>query len=122
MKKLTIIAFSAMLLMVTTACHMGTQTTISTETDTLSQKIEYAGRVVFTQDQKAIESISKGGYLKFAKNGKKLQAENDDNGKLTYEFDGSSNIQTLSAEQKQFLAEAIKVVIKERAKLKAENN
>ncbi|TSD67415.1 hypothetical protein FFF34_008500 [Inquilinus sp. KBS0705] len=115
-KKLSAIILTATLLTAATACHNGPSTTIVTHDDNNYQKIEYAGRVVFNQDQTAIEDISTGGHLYYEHNGKKFKAQEGAMGRIYYSFNGDSEVNSLSAEQKALVAEAIKEIVKQRAK------
>ena len=102
------------MLSVVSSCRRG-----NTNDGSSSQKIEYAGRIIFNQDKTGIESISRNGYIKFAKNNRKVAAEAGPDGRISYQFDGGDKVNTLSLQQKQFLAEAVKTIIKERSKLLA---
>jgi glycine betaine/choline ABC-type transport system substrate-binding protein len=104
------------------SCRRGNRTTIETNDGSSSQKIEYLGRIVFSEDQTRIESIAKGGYVKFTRNGRSVEAKNGHDGKVAYEFNGDSEVNVLDDDQKQFLSYAIKTIIKERAKLRANKN
>ena len=99
------------------SCRRANSTRIFSDDGTNSQTIQYAGRIIFNPEQTEIESISKGGFLKYERNDNEMEAEPDNNGKVTYEFDGGSKITTLTTSQKQVVAEVIRAVIKARAKL-----
>jgi hypothetical protein len=60
-----------------------------------------------------------GGYLEFDQNGRGFKAKESTHGKVEYEFDGGDKVTELSNDQKQFVAEAVKIIIKERAKLRS---
>jgi hypothetical protein len=121
-KHIQTIALVLLMLMSFISCRRGNRTTIETNDGSTSQKIEYAGRIAFSEDLTRIESIAKGGYVKFTYNGRSVEAKNGHDGKVAYEFDGDSKVNTLNADQKQFLGFAIKTIIKERAKLRANKN
>lgn len=104
------------------SCRRANTTTIVTNDGSTSQKIEYAGRVVFSQDQTRIEDIAKDGYVKFTRDDRSVEAERGRNGKIAYRFDGDSQVDVLTDDQKQFLGDAVKTIIKERAKLRANKN
>jgi hypothetical protein len=120
-KKIQVIALVFVMLTTAVACHRGKSTTIISRTDNVSQKIQYSGKIVFTEDETGIEHISDGGYLEFTQNGEGFKAENNHRGKVQYEFDGNGKVNNLSDEQRQFVARAIKIIIKERAKLKPQH-
>jgi hypothetical protein len=121
-KNIQTIALVLLMLMSFISCRRGNRTTIETNDGSSSQKIEYAGRIIFSQDQTRIESIAKGGYVKFTRNGKSVEAELGRDGKVTYEFNGDSKVNVLDDDQKQFMSFAIKTIIKERAKLRGNKN
>jgi hypothetical protein len=121
-KNLQTIALVLLMLMSFISCRRGNRTTIETNDGSSSQKIEYLGRIVFSEDQTRIESIAKGGYVKFTRNGRSVEAKNGHDGKVAYEFNGDSEVNVLDDDQKQFLSYAIKTIIKERAKLRANKN
>jgi hypothetical protein len=121
-KNIQTIALVLLMLMSFISCRRGNRTTIETNDGSSSQKIEYAGRIVFSPDQTRIESIAKGGYVKFTRDGKSVEAKNGHDGKVAYEFDGDSEVNKLTDDQKQFLGFAIKTIIQERAKLRGNKN
>jgi hypothetical protein len=66
------------------------------------------GDVQFTADTTAIKSISPGGYVSYAKNGKLLRAERDNNGSVYMEMYDNGKQMALTENTKSFLAEAVK--------------
>lgn len=116
-KKIQIIVLAFIMLGTVAACDWGKSTTIVNKTDNFSQKIKYSGKVVFNDRQNGIEHITDGGYLEFDENGKGFKAKNGADGKISYEFDGDSEITDLNDEQKQFVAHAVKAIVKARVKL-----
>lgn len=72
------------------------------------KEINYAGDIVFNDDETDIESISSDGYLRFMSNGRKLIVESNYHGGLTYEmYRNGHRIDKDGAEGKKFLADAI---------------
>jgi len=119
MKKFTNALVAASLVVsLFTACHQGQTTTMVVRDGNLYQKIEYRGRVVFNEAQTDIESISKGGYLKYETDENEFEAEKGAKG-IVYSFNGDSETKVLSADQKQFVAKAIKEITKQRARRNA---
>ncbi|MBL4678776.1 MAG: hypothetical protein JKY70_21675 [Mucilaginibacter sp.] len=110
-----IIAIGAMASMA--GCNRGKTTRIINSTDDHRQEIKYSGSVVFNRDSTDIAHISNHGYLFFDEDGKKLRAENDGKDHVIYSFNGDSFVNLLSAEQKNFVAHAVQIIIRERAKL-----
>ncbi|QXV67337.1 hypothetical protein INP83_09695 [Mucilaginibacter sp. 21P] len=98
-------------------CNRGRTTRIINTSEDHKQEIKFSGSVVFSRDSTSVAHISDKGYLFFDEDGKKLRAENDDKNHVVYSFDGDGFVNLLSAEQKTFLAHAVKVIIRERAKL-----
>jgi len=76
-----------------------------------SLEIKYTGDISFTDDETAIKAMSSDGYLKFKKNGKKIIVTAKDNGEIVYEINDADKKSTLNADEKTFLAEAIKMMI-----------
>lgn len=117
-KKMQLIVLGIAFAAIITGCnHRGT-TIISTDTDGATKRIEYSGQVVFNKDKTGIDYISEGGYVKFERNGRKIKAENE-KGKIVYDYDGGYGTTVLDANGKQFLAEAVQDISREREKIAA---
>jgi hypothetical protein len=114
------IFLAVMLLTIAASCRRGASTTIVTHSDSLNQRIEYGGRVIFNEAQNDIEKITNGGFLKFERNGEWFEAEQGTKG-VVYSFNGDSKINALNETQKSFVAQAVKEIIKERSKRKTGN-
>lgn len=108
------ISVSVALLLGMAACQQGKTTSMVTKSDNLYQKISYSGRVVFNKDQTGIESIAKDGFVKFERNGRKMEAETDGKGSIVYDFDDADNVTNLNPAQQQFVTSAVKAIVKER--------
>jgi len=121
-KKIQIIVLALIMLGTVAACDWGKSTTIVNKTDNLSQRIKYSGKIVFTEKQDAIAYISNGGYLEFDQNGRGFKAKEDSHGRVAYAFNGDDKVTQLSDDQKQFVAEAVRIIVKERAKLRSPKN
>jgi uncharacterized lipoprotein YehR (DUF1307 family) len=121
-KKIQIIVLALIIFGTVAACDRGKSTTIVNRTDNLSQRIKFSGKIVFTEKQDGIEYISDGGYLEFEQNGRSFKAKEDAHGRVTYAFNGDNKVTQLSGEQKQFVAEAVKIIVKERSKLRNPKN
>lgn len=117
-KKIQIIVLALIMLGTVAACDWGKSTTIINKTDNFSQRIKYSGKVVFNEKEDGIEHISNGGYLEFEQNDQGFKARENSHKEIEYEFNGDSKVTDLSDEQKQFVARAVKSIIKERAKLR----
>lgn len=117
-KKIQIIVLALIVLGTVAACDWGKSTTIVNKTNNFSQRIKYSGKIVFNEKEDGIEHISNGGYLEFDQNDRGFKAKESSHGKIVYEFNGDDKVTELSNEQKQFVAQAVKSIIKERAKLR----
>ena len=100
-----------MLVTILAACHTGRRKTIiATNSDNISQKVEYTGWISFNIDKTAIESMSPRAYFKYNYNDEELIAKSDSRGNITYEMNDGSKTAVLSNENKQLLVEAIKFI------------
>jgi hypothetical protein len=112
MKKLQLLAAIGILLSVT-ACGFGKRHTTIVENDNgTTVRIEYVGQTYFTADGTGIKSISPNGYVKYSRDDKQLTAESDYSGKITYELNDGGKQTVLNDGDKQFLAQAVKDMIK----------
>lgn len=121
-KKIQIIVLALIVLGTVAACDWGKSTTIVNKTDNFSQKIKYSGKIVFNEKEDGIEHISNSGYLEFEQNDKGFKATENSHKRIEYAFNGDNKVTDLSDEQKQFVASAVKAIIKERAKLRNPKN
>jgi hypothetical protein len=94
------------------ACSFGRRhTTIVENTNNHRIRIEYSGHVYFNKDETAIRSISRDGYLEYQNDDRKLNAKNDGHGGVSYElYEGYTKIDP-NKDGKEFIAEAIKVIV-----------
>lgn len=86
------------------------KTTIRINDEFGSIKIECKGDIRFTDDDKAIASISEGGYVRYTRDGEKLVVEPRDGG-MIYKVNSGDVMTVLDENGKQFLASAVKVMI-----------
>jgi hypothetical protein len=117
-KKLQVITL-AIMLVITSSCRRGPSTTIVNSSDSFHQKIQYRGRIILNDAQNGIDKILNDGFLKFERNDEWFEAEQGTKG-IVYSFNGDGKVNTLSDAQKKFVAKAVKEIIKERSKLRAE--
>src|SRR5579862_1678535 len=89
----------------------GNQHSVTINDDELSLSLVYTGDIAFNDAEDAIASLAPDGYLRYKKNGKKLVVNADSRGEITYEFNDGDKKTELNAEEKAFLADAIKVMI-----------
>lgn len=113
MKKLRNVIIALGIIWLASSCHMGQgKRVIEVSENDFFLRIEYTGRVTFTEDSTAIKSISRNGHVKFEMNGKKLEAENRGN-KIVYRlFDEDEEISTLAGDEKKFVVEAVHEMIR----------
>lgn len=96
-----------------TACRFGKRhTTIIENNNGSVVRIEYVGQAYFNTEETAIKSISPNGYVKYSRNGKELVAESDGQGRITYELNDDGKRSMLDDDDKAFLAQAVKDMIK----------
>ena len=78
--------------------------------------VEYDGRIEFTDDDKAIKSISRGGYLRIRSvsfgNKREILAEPNANGSINYEYYEGRRRADFDAEGKEWLADVLLEVIR----------
>jgi hypothetical protein len=75
-------------------------------------EINYSGQIKFTEDELAIQSMTKNSRLKYWQNDRKLLVKCDANGAISYEMsDNGRKLNPEDAEGKKFLAEAIQGMI-----------
>ncbi|MCW3116982.1 MAG: hypothetical protein JWM28_1064 [Chitinophagaceae bacterium] len=112
MKKLKFIVTMLGLIIITTSCHIGRgKRVISVSENNFSLRIEYSGRITFTEDATAIKSISRNGYVKYKMNGKKLEAENRGD-KIVYRLYDDEETSTLTDSEKKIVSDAVHEMIK----------
>ncbi len=94
------------------ACHYDhgryRTTTIKMNDNNVSLKIRYSGKISFTNDSTAIQSISPDGFLSYRKNDIELMAENDSLGQVMIELYKDGNKLPLNNNGKKFLAAAVR--------------
>lgn len=78
--------------------------------------LEYEGEIVFTDDDKAIKSISRGGYLLIRKttfgDRREVLAEPNSDGSINYEYRVGRSRQDWGKEGQEFLANVLIEVIR----------
>lgn len=113
MKALTIKLMAAGLILTLGACNRtGRHVVIKTGDNYNVTTIEYYGRTVFNQEGTAILHISPNGSVEYRHNGQHLLAESDHSGHITYRINDGEKQNQLSTQEKVFLADAVKEMIK----------
>ena len=108
MKQLShlLLAFTLLALM---SCNRGNSIIVSDGKNHL--EINYYGKINFNDDETAIESISRNGYLKFRNNDMELIAENHE-GEIAYElYNNGKRIDPAETDGKKLIADAINDMI-----------
>lgn len=96
------------------ACNQpGRHVVIKTGDNYNETSIEYYGSTIFNQEGTAILRISPNGSVKYKHNDQQLIAESDYTGHITYRINGGEKQNVLDAQQKLFLADAIKQMKKQ---------
>ena len=75
---------------------------ISISTSDYTERINYGGKIILSEDETAISSMAPGAYIKYRKNGRKLIAEANVQGEIHYK---------MSDDNKNLLKEAIREMI-----------
>ena len=88
----------------------GNESTIVIKNGGFTEEINYSGKIVFSDDETSIKSISKGGYIKFKENDRQLKAENKEE-HITYEITDDGNKMTMDSNGMKFMVHAIKECI-----------
>lgn len=111
MKTIRNLSIILIVLILATSCHhYGNRMVVNNGIDKL--EINYFGEIKFTDDETAIQSISKNGYLDYKKNDKGLRLTHDEQGKMKcVMFMDGHKVNPASPEGKKFMAEAIQEMI-----------
>jgi hypothetical protein len=113
MKTLTINLIAAGLMLAQGACkHTGRHVVIKSADNYNETRIEYYGRTIFNWEGTAILHISPNGSVEYRNNGQHLLAESDYAGHITYRINDGEKENQLSPQEKIFLADAVKDMIK----------
>lgn len=89
----------------------GNTTTIRTNDETGNLRLQTKGEITFTDDETMIKSISGNGFVKFKKNGNKVEVAPDNTGELIYTVNDGIPRKTPSDLDKKLIARAIKEMI-----------
>ncbi|MES2275257.1 MAG: hypothetical protein V4592_04495 [Bacteroidota bacterium] len=112
MKKIQVLFIALSIAVVATSCYHGKHTTIVTNDGHNSTRIEYAGRIVFNDDNTGINSMAPNSYFKYKHNNEKLTAECDKNGHIVYELNDDNQTTALNEDGRRLLAEAVEQIAK----------
>ncbi|MES2428665.1 MAG: hypothetical protein V4560_16905 [Bacteroidota bacterium] len=106
------VAALGLIILVAACGRPGRHVIISEGDNNGSLRIEYSGRAFFNEDSTAIARITPNGYVKYKRDGQSLIAERDGRDDITYYINGGPAQTKLSGNDKVFLAQAVKVMVK----------
>lgn len=95
---------------VTTQNNGKTEHSFTMTDDNGTLQYKYTGEIAVTEDEKGIASISEGGKLFYRNNKTKITVTSGDKG-IQYEINGGDKKTTLTAEEKELVADCIKILI-----------
>ena len=101
----------AFIALITTACN-GPHSTIEVDDGTSHLKIEYAGTIVFNDDNTGIVHISPGGYFKCNNNYDNLKVEPNASGHPIYQVNGRAGASNLDRSGEALMIQAAREVAK----------
>ena len=94
------------------SCHHGRGERVIVENNGSHHvRIEYSGRITFSEDSTAIARMSRNGYLKYEENDRKLEAERVGD-KIIYRLNDQIETSTLTEHDRQFVSEAVREMMK----------
>ena len=113
MKKLVLTCLLAVALLA--SCH-NRHTSIVVADDDHYLKIEYAGTIIFNDDNTGIARISPGGYFKCKNNYDKLLAETNNKGQMVYEVNGEDPTVKLNSAGSILMKDAVREIARQQGK------
>jgi hypothetical protein len=75
------------------------------------EEIKYSGKIEFSDDEISVKSISPGGHIDFRQNDKKIIAESNKEGMISYRISDGDNKLPLDSNGKKFITEMVKEMI-----------
>lgn len=110
MKKTQFISLVIGIIVMSASCHHGN--TIINNNGSVYVEINYEGEITFNDDETSIQSITPDGFLKYRRNDKRLFAQSNYHGEISYElYEGGKKLNINDDYGKKFLANAIKELI-----------
>jgi len=91
--------------------HHGRTTSITVSNGSDYMQIKYSGTITLNDNETGFQQISPGGYVRFRQNDKKLLAEGNLKGEISYELSDDGEAITDPAAARQFTAAAIREMI-----------
>jgi len=89
----------------------GSTTTIRTNDETGNLRLQAKGNITFTDDETLVKSISDNGFIRYKKNGNKVEVVPDNTGELIYTVNDGTPRKTPTDTDKKIIARAIKEMI-----------
>lgn len=114
MKKQILLFLSIVLITIVTSCSRSKHVSIIVTNEDHFLKIDYAGTIVFNDDNTGVLQISPRGYFNCKNNDDKLEITNQ-NGRLTYKLNGDVQNAELSRNGKWLLKQAVKEIARQQA-------
>jgi len=108
-----IAALLLILVVVATGCHRRHHRvrTVKVNNNHSSLKIQYAGKVIFNEDETAIAHLSPNGFIKYRKDGQLFSVKRNGNGELSYKlYNGTRYLNLNDEAAKDFTARAVKEI------------
>ncbi|RKR83861.1 hypothetical protein BDD43_4076 [Mucilaginibacter gracilis] len=109
MKKINFILLAAFIIIALTACRQGKHVVIQNDNNGVLTRMSYYGKIAFADDNMSIKSMSPDSYIEFKMDGEKLIAQRE-NGSIIYELSDGTKTNTLSEDNKHFIASVLKRV------------
>lgn len=116
MKKIQVLFITLSIAVLLTSCYRGRHTVIRTSDDTNTIRVEYSGRIVFSDDNSSIISMSPDSYFEFKKNNEQISAKSDGKGHIIYELNDGAKSTKLDEDSKRLMLEAVRQVAKAQGK------
>jgi alkylhydroperoxidase family enzyme len=79
--------------------------------DGVTIRLEYEGKLTFTNDETGIQGLSPGGFLKYRRDALEVKAESDRQGQLLYSWTDDGQKREWNAQGQQLLAEAVRLML-----------
>jgi hypothetical protein len=116
MKHFILIIVTTLIIAFSSSCSNKHKTTIVIKENSKYLRIEYAGTILFNDDNTGILHISPEGYFKCKNQDNKLSAELNQNGQLVYQVNGGSPTFSLDEGSKTLLRTAVREIAKQQSK------
>jgi hypothetical protein len=101
------------IVLLTVACNFNGQRskTVKINDGNTSIKIEYRGKIIFTEDGRGIEAISPEGYVKYKNGDNRFYAHTDDDGNINYKiYSNGKRLHPADEGARNFMANTIQII------------